>query len=716
VCPARVMTDSSTNLAAGRGDEPATRRTSGAKTSVVPGESRSAQALRERLLAVTEEARRLSRVLPQAMAMSVQGGGMADAMAPAVERALALEGHRAPAALGDALHPAIGRALRSACRATLRRGLLRINRVLLKYGSVTGLRWRMEALRARKPFAQVFLEHTRQHPVKQVFLIHRETGILLQQVQSEVDPTQDWDVVSGMLTAIGDFIHDSFSIGKDEQLETIRVGELTILIEQGKHAALAGMLRGEVPADLRARMRAAQDRIHAQFAHELELFDGETSVFDKSRGELESCLQTLVSTDQTRILPQTWLVLVLPLLALAVWGGFSVRAYLNWRNYLEAIGRDAGVVIIAEGRRDGRYFIHGLREAAALDPVKVLAQHGFVVNDVESRWAPFQWDGGLPDPGAVARPAEPAGVPLLERVRRASGHAWLRPSGVARQRAREAASPGGSAIVDLEDVTISDLGEYRRWEKFIEQLSQEPGLVVLESGRRDGRFHVRGLRDPLARDPATLISQFGLAPGDVSARWEPYQALEPAFTLERARQALDPPRDVTLELRDGVLLMAGRAPRRWIERAESVARAIPGVRTVSRQQLLDLDLDEIVTIQSQIEGEVFRFLFGAPDLWPGQGARIEALSANVERLQRAVERHGGYTCAVEICGHTTASGNTQRDLADSLELANSFYENLKNSGADVSRYTRRGLGSVPPPNLDDLAREANNRLVSFASS
>ena len=82
--------------------------------------------------------------------------------------------------------------------------------------------------------------------MEQVFLIHKETGLLLCQVSAPNAAMQDADMVSGMLTAIQDFVGDSFTTQKGEELETLQVGELSVWIEQGPQAILrrrhSGML------------------------------------------------------------------------------------------------------------------------------------------------------------------------------------------------------------------------------------------------------------------------------------------------------------------------------------------------------------------------------------------------------------------------------------------------------------------------------------------
>ena len=47
------------------------------------------------------------------------------------------------------------------------------------------------------------------------------------------------------------------------------------------------------------------------------------------------------------------------------------------------------------------------------------------------------------------------------------------------------------------------LGE-RRWEDYVARLRAQPGIVITETGRHDGKYLVEGLRDPLAVDPKTI--------------------------------------------------------------------------------------------------------------------------------------------------------------------------------------------------------------------
>ena len=153
-----------------------------------------------------------------------------------------------------------------------------------------GIKWRLEALRSRKPFSEIVLLHSIVYRVEQVFLIHKKTGLMLQHVVRAETDLQDADMVSSMLTAIRDFVADSFKVEEDEGLETIRVGELTVWIEQGPLAILAVVIRGNAPQSLRLLIQETLENIHSAYVEVLESFGGDTAPFEEARPALEACL------------------------------------------------------------------------------------------------------------------------------------------------------------------------------------------------------------------------------------------------------------------------------------------------------------------------------------------------------------------------------------------------------------------------------------------
>jgi OOP family OmpA-OmpF porin len=73
----------------------------------------------------------------------------------------------------------------------------------------------------------------------------------------------------------------------------------------------------------------------------------------------------------------------------------------------------------------------------------------------------------------------------------------------------------------------------RRWDRLVEQLRQEPGIVVTAADRSWGTYQLDGLRDPLSTDPNELVRASGIDPGKVTSRWEPYVSLDTKLNLLR---------------------------------------------------------------------------------------------------------------------------------------------------------------------------------------
>ncbi len=99
--------------------------------------------------------------------------------------------------------------------------------------------------------------------------------------------------------------------------------------------------------------------------------------------------------------------------------------------------------------------------------------------------------------------------------------------------------------------------------------------MITEAGKRDGKFVVSGLRDPLAVDPLALLGEAGIDPARVVAHFDPYQGLDPQSVLKRLKVSLDPPPSVTLAIAGNRIVARGSAPRPWLDRAHAVAQMLP---------------------------------------------------------------------------------------------------------------------------------------------
>src|SRR5260370_3356469 len=133
----------------------------------------------------------------------------------------------------------------------------------------------------------------------------------------------------------------------------------------------------------------------------------------------------------------------------------------------------------------------------------------------------------------------------------------------------------------------------RLWSDYVARLPAEPGLVVTETGERNGKWLVGGLRDALAANPEGMLREASVDPARVVSEWRPYQSLDPQFVLRRAQDALAPPATVTLTINGDRIVATGSAPSAWIQQARAASRMLPGGGPdVDVAQMRDLDLHD----------------------------------------------------------------------------------------------------------------------------
>src|SRR5208337_4832300 len=188
------------------------------------------------------------------------------ALAPTIEIALRESVRKDPGTLADALFPVMGPAIRRSILETLRSFLESFNQVLDQSLSIKGLKWRFEALRTGRTFTEVALLHSLVFRVEQVFLIHKKTGLPLCHVVAPAVAMEDPSLVSGMLSAIQDFVRDSFHSPQGQSIEKLQVGELEVWIEDGPQAVIAAVIRGMAPPAYRNELVETAERIHRKFA------------------------------------------------------------------------------------------------------------------------------------------------------------------------------------------------------------------------------------------------------------------------------------------------------------------------------------------------------------------------------------------------------------------------------------------------------------------
>jgi len=107
-----------------------------------------------------------------------------------------------PKHFGAMLYPVIGPAIRRAVAEALKGLLESINRTMEHSFSARSWGWRFESWRTGVPFGQIVLKHTLAYSVDEVFLVQRNSGLLIARAAREATEVLDRDAVAAMLSAI----------------------------------------------------------------------------------------------------------------------------------------------------------------------------------------------------------------------------------------------------------------------------------------------------------------------------------------------------------------------------------------------------------------------------------------------------------------------------------------------------------------------------------
>ncbi len=675
---------------------------------LVGDELEKLERLRARLEAPEDFAREVGEVLPRAMEQrSQRNEELSAAMVPTVEEILRLSIKKDINRFADALFPVIGPAIRKSIRETFREMIQALNRTLEQSLSSQSIKWRLESWRTGISFAQIALLHALVYRVEQVFLIHRETGLLLCHLGQEDIGGDNADLVSSMLGAINDFVGDSFAVEDDRTLNRVEVGELSLWIECGPDTILALAIRGEAPNELRTRMQRVLEGVQIELGAELDGFDGDTGAFEGRGDLLEDCLQAQYQSQEGGTSGKTIAVLALVVLGLLYWGFREYDETRRQQAYRAMLEAEPGYVVTRAEEREGRFVVRGLRDPLARAPGEIFDRAPLADDAVRHEFTPYQ----SLDPVFVERRARrllapPATVAIrLDGSRLVvSGHAdrdWR-----AQMRAR---APLIAGIDALDDTAL-------RIEFDPADLDPPPGVTLrLESGvlrvegraSRDWREHLR------ARAPALP---------EVDA------LDDSALALEFEADMLDPPPGVQIRLDDGVLRITGEAEQAWIESLRARVSGFDEIRSVDAGALVNLtERRRVAELERRRAAEIERLereLLAAVETLERErilfdvGASVDSRNLEVDRIARQLrsilDLAGKLSRKVLIIvrGYSDSVGSFEANAKLSRERARSVAEALIAAGIAAESIESRGLDARVAPERDEAERR-NNRRVDF---
>jgi outer membrane protein OmpA-like peptidoglycan-associated protein len=426
---------------------------------LVGPEQSKIEELSEEIQSRQPSAEELADKLPEAIALrGSRDEQLGRALGPTIDIALRESIRRDPQEMATAIFPVLGPAIRKAIAETMAGLVHSINAAVEQSLSVNGIKWRVEAWRTGVPYPDIVIKRALVYRVEQAFLVHSETGLLLEHVSAPDLSMPDADLISSMLTAIQDFVRDSFKPGEGAMLRTFSVGDHTVQVEAGPRASLAVVIRGNAPESVLRKQQDALETVHMEFATPLADFTGDSTPFLPTRPLLEGCLETVLTTSKQKH-PNAWMKWAIPLaLVVAIAAAFWIRSTVRWNRALNALRDEPGLGVGDASRKFGSWKISGLRDPIARDPASVLAGIGM------TQTLTGKWEGYLSLDPVLVRARARASIDSLkqsvesDKILFAAGSADLDAAGIAkltsianryRRLEDEAAGAGSAASVEL---------------------------------------------------------------------------------------------------------------------------------------------------------------------------------------------------------------------------------------------------------------------------
>jgi outer membrane protein OmpA-like peptidoglycan-associated protein len=195
----------------------------------------------------------------------------------------------------------------------------------------------------------------------------------------------------------------------------------------------------------------------------------------------------------------------------------------------------------------------------------------------------------------------------------------------------------------------------------------------------------------------------------VNARWSAYYAPDTPLALARARQVLHPPAGVALDLKDGVLSIAGPAPLPWLAEAGRMAPLIPGVSRLDAAASLDAIARQQIAI---MESRTPMFVKGQAALSPGEDVVLQQIIDAAGALRGAAAL-AGRAFRIDVVGHADADGAAETNMPLSQARA-AFVRNALAAGGGRFDVISTGVGSDQPLGPSSTESEKQrNRCVTI---
>ena len=294
-------------------------------------------------------------------------------------------------AMVDALYPVIGSTISKYMVEVVRD----INSKVESTLSPEGLKRKFRAKMQGVSEAELIFKESVGYRVRAIFLIDKDSGLVIQEIQIPGEEKLDSDMLAGMLTAIRSFANDCITAGSE--LDLIDYGDWQIPLEVAGYCYLAVIVAGEPPKEFITKIRRVLGEIVLEHDEAIQNFNGNLiqvpiAIREKLEQLTEANKDFKSKPSKSSSLLLLWLLIFLLGLIFVPWGLASYRARVADRiEQSTAIQLDAApelsVYRLDPTVKDGKLIVSGrvpseyLRDRAEQVVEEVAAQNKLEVDN-----------------------------------------------------------------------------------------------------------------------------------------------------------------------------------------------------------------------------------------------------------------------------------------------------------------------------------------------
>ena len=215
----------------------------------------------------------------------------------------------------DALYPVLGNMISKYVSKTFEEMMNSINSQITNGLSFSVISRKIKAKVKGVSETELLLSENAIANIRSVFLIHKESGIVLSHAEHENNPINEPEMIASMMTAIRGFVNDWVEKNeKNHEIGTIEYGGSKIIIEPSGYSYLAVIVDGLVSSKTNERIRNVMEELVLSHSDKMKNFNGDLSdIPEESLNETISTLidKTVIDKKPKKLHPMIYLIPIL---------------------------------------------------------------------------------------------------------------------------------------------------------------------------------------------------------------------------------------------------------------------------------------------------------------------------------------------------------------------------------------------------------------------